>query len=101
MTRDTTAPVPSTSRPPLPPEAGVHTRQLEIAQTRDELAATLDDLSATFNPAVQIRSHPVLFAALFLGATAAAAAAVLNLRRGRADARRSRRGRADARRSRR
>ncbi|HEY2555949.1 MAG TPA: DUF3618 domain-containing protein [Diaminobutyricibacter sp.] len=79
---------PSTSRPPLPPNAGVHTRQLDIEQTRDELAATLDDLFATFNPAVQIRSHPVLFAALFLGATAAAAAAVLTLRRGRASGRR-------------
>ena len=55
---------PSTSRPPLPPDAGVHSLQLDIDQTRDELAATLDDLFATFNPAVQIRSHPVLFTAL-------------------------------------
>lgn len=86
----TGAPVPSapsTTRPPLPPDAGVHTRQLDIEQTRDELAATLDDLFATFNPAVQIRSHPVLFAGIFLGATVAATAAVLRLRRGRARAR--------------
>jgi hypothetical protein len=79
---------PSTTRPPLPPNAGVHSLQLDIAQTRDELAATLDDLFATFNPAVQIRSHPVLFAALFLGAAAAATAAVLGLRRGRTRGRR-------------
>lgn len=79
---------PSTSRPPLPPDAGVNSLQLDIVQTRDELAATLDDLFATFNPAVQIRSHPVLFASLFLAATAAAAGAVLRLRRGRTRARR-------------
>ena len=92
MTQDSTArptpSAPSTSRPPLPPNAGVHTRQLDIEQTRDELAATLDDIFTTFNPAVQIRSHPVLFAGLFLGAAAAATAAVLSLRRGRARARR-------------
>lgn len=79
---------PSISRPPLPPNAGVHSLQLDIEQTRDELAATLDDLFATFNPGVQIRSHPVLFASLFLAATAAATGAVLTLRRGRARARR-------------
>jgi hypothetical protein len=81
-------PVPSTARPPLPPDAGVHSLQLDIVQTRDELAATLDDIFVTFNPAVQIRSHPVLFASLFLGATAAAVGAVLTLRRGRARGRR-------------
>ncbi|WP_345762887.1 DUF3618 domain-containing protein [Diaminobutyricibacter sp. McL0608] len=75
---------PSTSRPPLPPDAGVHSLQLDIDQTRDELAATLDDIFATFNPAIQIRSHPVLFTALFLGAVAAATGAFLSLRRGRA-----------------
>ncbi|NEN05502.1 DUF3618 domain-containing protein [Diaminobutyricibacter tongyongensis] len=80
--------VPSISRPPLPPDAGVHSLQLDIDQTRDELAATLDDLFATFNPAVQIRSHPVLFASLFLAAVAAATGAVLTFRRGRARARR-------------
>ncbi len=87
MTQDI-PPVPSTSRLPLPPDAGPHSLQLDIEQTRDELAATLDDLFATFNPAVQIRSHPVLFASLFLAATAAAVGAVLTLRRGRARARR-------------
>lgn len=87
MSEDIAA-VPSTSRPPLPPNAGVNSLQLDIVQTRDELAATLDDLFATFNPAVQIRSHPVLFASLFLAATAAAVGAVLRLRRGRARARR-------------
>ncbi len=79
---------PSTARPALPPGAGVHSLQLDIVQTRDELAATLDDLFATFNPAVQIRSHPVLYASIFLAATAAATAAILTLRRGRARARR-------------
>ena len=91
MTHDTPPAVPaepSTSRPPLPPGAGVHSLQLDIAQTRDELAATLDDLFATFNPAVQLRSHPVLFASLFLAAVAAATGAVVTLRRGRARARR-------------
>ncbi len=79
---------PSTARPGLSPDAGVHSLQLDIDQTRDELAATLDDLFATFNPAVQIRSHPVLYASLFLAAIAAATAAILNLRRGRNRARR-------------
>lgn len=70
-------------RPPLPPDAGVHSRQLDIEQTRDELARTLDDIFATFNVGVQVRSHPVLFGTLFLAAAAAATAAVVTLRRGR------------------
>lgn len=69
-------------RPPLPQGAGIPTIKLDLEQTRDELASTLDDLFATFNPGVQIRSHPVLFAGLFLGAVAAAAGAVALLTRG-------------------
>ncbi|GAB3582939.1 hypothetical protein GCM10027406_26560 [Leifsonia lichenia] len=74
-------------RPPLPDGAGIPTIKLDLEQTRDELASTLDDLFATFNPGVQIRSHPVLSAGLFLGAVAAAAGAVALLTRGRSRAR--------------
>ncbi|MFF1635389.1 DUF3618 domain-containing protein [Leifsonia sp. NPDC058248] len=70
-------------RPPLPKDAGIHTIQLDLEQTRDEVASTLDDLFATFNPGVQIRSHPVFFAGLFLAMVGAAAGAVLMLTRGR------------------
>ncbi|GAA1448449.1 DUF3618 domain-containing protein [Leifsonia poae] len=70
-------------RPPLPKDAGIHTIQLDLEQTRDELASTLDDLFATFNPGVQIRSHPVLAVGLFLGTLAATAGAVVLLVRGR------------------
>ena len=66
-------------RPPLPKDAGIHTIQLDLERTRDDLASTLDDLFATLNPGVQIRSHPILAAALFLGALAAAVGAVLTL----------------------
>ena len=74
-------------RAPLPDGAGIPTIKLDLEQTRDELASTLDDLFATFNPGVQIRSHPVLFVGLFLGAVAAAAGAVAMLTRGRSRAR--------------
>lgn len=70
-------------RAPLPKDAGIHVLQLDLEQTRDELASTLDDLFATFNLRVQIRSHPVMFAGLFLGALGAAVGAVLLLSRGR------------------
>ena len=70
-------------RPPLPPGAGINTIKLDIEVTRDELASTLDDLFATFNPGVQIRSHPVLAVGLFLGTLAATAGAVVLLVRGR------------------
>jgi hypothetical protein len=74
-------------RPPIPDGAGIPTIKLDLEQTRDELASTLDDLFATFNPGVQIRSHPVLFVGLFLGVVAAAAGAVAMLTRGRSRAR--------------
>jgi hypothetical protein len=73
-------------RPPLPPGAGINSIKLDIEVTRDELASTLDDLFATFNPRVQIRSHPVFFAGFFLAVAGAAAgiAVLLTRRRGRA-----------------
>lgn len=74
-------------RPPLPQGAGIPTIKLDLEQTRDELASTLDDLFATFNPGVQIRSHPVLAIGLLLGAVAAAVGAVALLTRGRSRAR--------------
>jgi len=61
--------------------------KLDLEQTRDELASTLDDVFATFNPGVQIRSHPVFFAGLFLAIAGAAAGAVVLLTRGRSRAR--------------
>ncbi|MFP3467276.1 hypothetical protein [Leifsonia sp. SIMBA_070] len=73
-------------RPPLPPGAGINQMKLDLEVTRDELASTLDDLFATFNLRVQIRSHPALFAGVFLGLAGAAAgiATLLLRRRGRA-----------------
>lgn len=63
-------------RPPLAPGAGVNTIKLDIERTRDELASTLDDLFATFNVRVQIRSHPGLFAGVFVVIAGAAAGIV-------------------------
>jgi hypothetical protein len=70
-------------RAPLAKDAGVNVLKLDLEQTRDELADTLDDLFATFNLGVQIRSHPVFFAGLFLAVVGAAAGAVVLLTRGR------------------
>ena len=55
---------------------GMNTLKLELEETRDELAGTLDDIFATFNVRVQIRSHPVAAAAVFLTVLAGAAALV-------------------------
>ena len=66
-----------------PKDAGINVIKLDVEQTRDELADTLDDLFATFNLGVQIRSHPVFFAGLFLAVVGAAAGAVALLTRGR------------------
>jgi hypothetical protein len=73
-------------RPPIPAGAGINTLKLDIEVTRDELAGTLDDLFATFNPRVQIRSHPTFFVGLFLAIAGGAAgiAVLLTRRRGRA-----------------
>ncbi len=72
-------------RPPLPRGAGINTIRLEVERTREELADTLDDIFATFNPRVQLRSHPLLAGGLLLVAAAAAGgiAAVLAGRRRR------------------
>jgi hypothetical protein len=70
-------------RAPLQKDAGMNVLKLDIEVTRDELASTLDDLFATFNPGVQIRSHPVFFAGLFLGIVGAATGAIVLLTRGR------------------
>lgn len=62
----------------------MNTLKLELEETREELAGTLDDLFATFNPLVQIRSHPVVSAGVFLAVAGAAAALVARgLARGR------------------
>lgn len=78
---------PTTDRPPLPKGAGMNTIKLDLEVTRSELASTLDDLFATFNPRIQIRSHPVAAGAVLLAVAAAAAGAVALLvgkgRRGR------------------
>jgi len=63
---------------------GMNTMKLELEDTRAELASTLDDIFATFNPRVQIRSHPVVFAGIFLAIAGGAAAIVWRgLSRGR------------------
>lgn len=63
---------------------GMNTLKLELEETRDELATTLDDLFATFNPFVQIRSHPVVSAAVLLAVVGGTAALVARgLSRGR------------------
>lgn len=54
----------------------MNTLKLELEETRDELATTLDDIFATFNPLVQIRSHPVASAAVFLAVVGGVAALV-------------------------
>ena len=73
-------------RPPLPKGSGINSLKLDLEVTRDELASTLDDLFATFNIRVQIRSHPLVFAGVFLTLAGAAAgiATLLVRRRGRA-----------------
>lgn len=55
---------------------GMNTLKLELEETRDQLAGTLDDIFATFNVRVQIRSHPVAAAAVFLAVLGGAAALV-------------------------
>jgi hypothetical protein len=70
-------------RAPLAKDAGINVLKLDVEQTRDELADILDDLFATFNLGVQVRSHPVFFAGLFLAVVGAAAGAVALLTRGR------------------
>lgn len=73
-----------TERPPLPKDAGMNTIKLDLEVTRNELASTLDDLFATFNPRVQLRSHPVAAGAVLLAIAASAAGAVaLLVRKGR------------------
>ncbi|MEN2741342.1 hypothetical protein ABCS02_26455 [Microbacterium sp. X-17] len=54
----------------------MNTLKLELEETRDQLAGTLDDIFATFNVRVQIRSHPVAAAAVFLAVLGGAAALV-------------------------
>lgn len=54
----------------------MNTLKLELEETRDQLASTLDDLFATFNVRVQIRSHPVVAASVFLALLGAAGALV-------------------------
>jgi hypothetical protein len=54
----------------------MNTLKLELEETRDDLARTLDDIFATFNVRVQIRSHPVAAAAVFLSVLAGSAAIV-------------------------
>lgn len=77
----------SPSRPPLPKGAGMNTIKLDLEVTRSELASTLDDLFATFNPRVQIRSHPIAAGGVLLGIAAAAAGVVtLFVRKRRRDA---------------
>jgi hypothetical protein len=56
--------------------AGMNTLKLELEETREQLATTLDDIFATFNPLVQIRSHPVASAAVFLAVVGGTAALV-------------------------
>ncbi|WP_431278930.1 hypothetical protein [Leifsonia poae] len=70
-------------RAPIPKDAGINVLKLDLEKTRDELAETLDDVFATFNLGVQIRSHPVFFAGLFLAVVGAAAGAVAMLTRRR------------------
>lgn len=77
---------PGTERPPLPKDAGMNTIKLDLEVTRNELASTLDDLFATFNPRIQLRSHPVAAGAVLLSIAAAAAGVVaLLVRKGRRD----------------
>lgn len=57
-------------------DKGMNTLKLELEETRDQLASTLDDIFATFNPRVQIRSHPVVAAAVCLAVLGGAAALV-------------------------
>ena len=52
---------------------GMNTLKLELEETRADLAGTLDDIFATFNPRVQIRSHPLTAAAVFLAVAGCAA----------------------------
>lgn len=74
------------TRPPLPKGAGMNTIQLDLELTRSELAGTLDDIFATFNPRIQIRSHPVAAGAVLLAAaTIAAGVATLLIRKRRRD----------------
>jgi hypothetical protein len=77
---------PTTGRPPLPKDAGMNTIKLDLEVTRAELATTLDDIFATFNPRIQIRSHPVAAGGVLLAVAAAAAGvAALLLRKRRRD----------------
>lgn len=77
---------PTTTRPPLPKGAGMNTIQLDLEVTRSELARTLDDIFATFNPRIQIRSHPVAAGSVLLGVVAATAGvAALLIRKRRRD----------------
>lgn len=55
---------------------GMNTLKLELEETRDQLAGTLDDIFATFNVRVQIRSHPIGAASVFLAVLGGAAALV-------------------------
>lgn len=77
---------PTTTRPPLPKGAGMNTIRLDLEITRSELAHTLDDIFATFNPRIQIRSHPIAAGSVLLGVAAAAAGiAALLIRKRRRD----------------
>lgn len=77
---------PTTTRPPLPKGAGMNTIRLDLEITRSELAHTLDDIFATFNPRIQIRSHPIAAGGVLLGVAAAAAGiAALLIRKRRRD----------------
>lgn len=82
--RSSTARAAVASRPPLPPNAGIHSIQLDLETTRDELAHSLDDLFAAFNLRLLVRSRPALFAALAVVGGALTSAAVLARLRGRA-----------------
>ena len=77
----TSTPQPGPGRPPLPKGAGMNTIKLDLEVTRDELASTLDDLFAWFNPRLQIKSHPVFFAGVFLAVAGTAAGVVALLTR--------------------
>lgn len=77
---------PATTRPPLPKGAGMNTIQLDLEVTRSELAHTLDDIFATFNPRIQLRSHPIAAGGALLAlAAAAAGVAALLIRKRRRD----------------
>jgi hypothetical protein len=70
-------------RPSVPKGSGIHTIQLDLETTRDELAHTLDDLFAKFNLRLIATSRPVLFGALVVVTTAAAGFAISARRRER------------------